>query len=61
MIHAIAEVSGQKLEIEQLPMQPGDVNITCADISKAQRLLGYEPTTPLKEGLQAFVDWYLKN
>ncbi len=60
LIHAIAEVSGQKLEIEQLPMQPGDVNITCADISKAQRLLGYAPTTPLKEGLRAFVDWYLK-
>lgn len=60
LIHAIAEVSGQKLEIEQLPMQPGDVKITCADISKAQRLLGYAPTTPLKEGLRAFVDWHLK-
>ncbi len=60
LIHTIAEVSGQKLEIEQLPMQPGDVNITYADISKAQKLLGYKPTTSLKAGIQAFVDWYLK-
>ncbi len=59
LIHAIAEVTGQKLEIEQLPMQPGDVNITFADISKAEKMLGYKPQTSLKDGLKAFVDWYL--
>ncbi|SMO32718.1 Nucleoside-diphosphate-sugar epimerase [Saccharicrinis carchari] len=60
LIHTIAEVSGQKLEIERLPMQPGDVNITYANINKAKQLLGYAPTTSLKEGLQAFINWYLK-
>ncbi len=60
LIHAIAELTGQKLEIEQLPMQPGDANTTYADITKAQNLLGYKPITPLKEGLKAFLDWYLK-
>jgi nucleoside-diphosphate-sugar epimerase len=59
LIHAIADVTGQKLTIEQLPMQPGDVNITYADISKAQKLLNYQPKTTLKEGLKAFVDWYI--
>ena len=59
LIHTIAEVTKQKLEIEQLPMQPGDVNITFADISKAQKMLGYQPQTSLKEGLMAFNKWYL--
>ena len=60
LIHTIAEVTGNKLEIEQLPMQPGDVNITFADISKAQKMLDYEPKTSLKEGLEAFNQWYLE-
>jgi nucleoside-diphosphate-sugar epimerase len=44
-------------EIEQLPTQPGDVKRTYADISKAQELLGYQPDTPIEEGLQKFADW----
>lgn len=59
LIETISEVTGQKANIEQLPMQPGDVNITYADISKAQSLIGYQPKTSLKNGLKAFVDWYL--
>ncbi|GAF03981.1 GDP-mannose 4,6-dehydratase [Saccharicrinis fermentans] len=59
LIKTIAEVTNQKLTIEQLPMQPGDVDITFADISKAQRMIGYEPKTSLKEGLTAFKEWYL--
>ncbi|TLX75020.1 NAD-dependent epimerase/dehydratase family protein [Labilibacter sediminis] len=61
LINSIAEVTDQKLEIEQLPMQPGDVDITYADISKAQQMLNYKPQTSLKEGLKEFVDWYLKH
>lgn len=61
LIHTIAEVTNKKLVINQLPMQPGDVNITYADISKAQKMLDYQPKTSLKEGLEAFVSWYLKN
>lgn len=43
---------------QQLPEQPGDVPITWADISKAKRLLGYDPQTPIEKGLEQFVSWY---
>jgi hypothetical protein len=39
-------------------MQPGDVDRTCADISKAQRLLGYNPQTPFEVGIARMADWY---
>ena len=39
-------------------MQPGDVDITYADISKAHRLFGYQPKFDFKEGVKLFVDWY---
>lgn len=45
--------------IERLPEQPGDVPLTCADISKARRLLGYRPATAIAEGIPRFVEWYL--
>jgi UDP-glucuronate 4-epimerase len=41
-----------------LPEQPGDVPLTCADISKARRLLGYNPTMKLRNGLPKFVEWF---
>ncbi len=44
--------------IEYLPDQPGDVPITYADVSKAERLLGYSPKVPIREGLRRFVGWY---
>jgi UDP-glucuronate 4-epimerase len=49
---------GRKAVLERLPPQPGDVQITCADISKARRLLGYNPATPVREGIRKFVEWY---
>ena len=49
---------GQKAELEMLPMQPGDVYQTYADISAIQRDLGYAPTTSIDIGVPAFVDWY---
>ena len=58
LIETIEEVVGKKAEIERLPDQPGDVPITYADISKAQRLLGYAPQTPLAAGLDKFWAWY---
>lgn len=57
LISAIETTVGKKAEIEKLPMQPGDVDITFADISKAQKLLGYQPTTEIHTGLRAFADW----
>ncbi|MDQ6656577.1 MAG: GDP-mannose 4,6-dehydratase, partial [Verrucomicrobiota bacterium] len=59
LIGAIENAIGRKAVIKQLPEQPGDVPLTCADISKARRLLGYNPQTPLREGLPKFVEWFL--
>jgi len=60
LIAAIENALGKKAKINRLPEQPGDVPRTCADISKAEKLLGYKPTTPLKEGLPRFIDWFLQ-
>jgi UDP-glucuronate 4-epimerase len=61
LIAALETVMGQKAVIEQLPDQPGDVPTTFADISKARKLLGYDPDTKLKDGLKSFYDWFLQN
>ena len=58
LIAAIEDAVGKKAEINQLPEQPGDVPLTCADISKAKNLLGYAPTTSLKDGLPRFIEWF---
>ncbi|MEY2550953.1 MAG: UDP-glucuronate 4-epimerase [Verrucomicrobiota bacterium] len=58
LIAAIESALGKKAKINQLPEQPGDVPLTCADISKARKLLGYNPTTPLSVGLPKFVEWF---
>src|SRR6266571_1666212 len=59
LISAIEKALGKKAKVNQLPEQPGDVPLTCADISKARRLLNYNPTTPLSVGLPKFVEWFL--
>jgi UDP-glucuronate 4-epimerase len=59
LISAIENALGKKAKINRLPEQPGDVPLTCADISKARRLLGYKPATQLNEGLPRFIDWFL--
>src|SRR5207249_4386449 len=59
LIAAIEKTLEKKAKINQLPEQPGDVPLTCADISKARKLLNYNPTTPLSVGLPKFVDWFL--
>jgi UDP-glucuronate 4-epimerase len=60
LIAAIEKTLGKEAIINQMPEQPGDVPVTCADISKARKLLNYNPTTPLSAGLPKFVDWFLK-
>jgi UDP-glucuronate 4-epimerase len=60
LIAAIEKALGKKAKINQLPEQPGDVPLTCADISKAKKLLGYNPTTQLDAGLPRFVEWFLQ-
>ena len=61
LIAEIERALGRKAKINRLPEQPGDVPITCADITKARKLLGYNPTTPLRVGLPRFVEWYLQS
>ncbi len=60
LITAVETALGKKAIIEDLPMQPGDVPRTFADVSKAGRLLGYAPHTPIQEGIPQFVAWYLE-
>jgi UDP-glucuronate 4-epimerase len=60
LIAAIEKTLGKIAIVNQMPEQPGDVPVTCADISKARELLGYNPTTLLSAGLPKFVDWFLK-
>lgn len=59
LIDLIEQAVGKKAAINRLPERPGDVPRTFADISKAQHLLGYHPTTPIGDGIPRFVDWYL--
>jgi UDP-glucuronate 4-epimerase len=61
LIAAIERALGKQAKINQLPEQPGDVPLTCADISKARKLLGYNPKTPLAVGLPRFVEWFRQN
>lgn len=57
-IATFEKVTGKKALIKEEPMQPGDVKVTYADISKAKRLLGWEPTTDLETGLSKFIEWF---
>jgi UDP-glucuronate 4-epimerase len=59
LIVAIENALGKKAKINRLEEQPGDMPLTYADISKARKLLGYNPTTKLAEGLPKFIDWFL--
>ena len=61
MINTIGQALNIKPKIQELPMQPGDVERTFADVSKAKKLIGYEPKTTFKEGIQNFVNWYKEN
>ncbi len=59
LIDTISRVSGRRLTVHPWDSQAGDVRHTLADITKAQRLLGYQPQTTLADGLQFFHEWYL--
>ncbi|MFI5143896.1 MAG: GDP-mannose 4,6-dehydratase [Thermoanaerobaculales bacterium] len=58
LIELIAAALGTTPEIEALPLQPGDVPITYADVAKAKRLWGWEPKVPIEEGIERFVTWF---
>lgn len=58
LVRIIEEKLGKKAKLEKQPMQPGDVIMTCADVSKARRMLDYKPTTTVEEGVTRFMEWY---
>jgi UDP-glucuronate 4-epimerase len=58
LVELLEGITGRSALREWRSLQPGDVPLTWADISKATRLLGYQPTTPLEVGLAHFVKWY---
>jgi UDP-glucuronate 4-epimerase len=60
LIAELEKALGKKARRRFLPDQPGDMKITYADIRKARRILGYQPTTPIEEGIRKFVEWFLQ-
>jgi UDP-glucuronate 4-epimerase len=58
LISLLENALGQRAEIDWQPPQPGDVPQTFADITKARRLLGYNPQTQIEEGIRKFVEWF---
>ncbi|PYT67915.1 MAG: epimerase [Acidobacteria bacterium] len=58
LVELLENVTGRKATCEWRPPQPGDSPVTWADTSKACRVLGYRPATPLEKGLTSFVRWY---
>jgi len=58
MVTTIEDALGKKAIINKLPMQPGDVDVTFANVSKAKEMLGYNPTMDFSEGIKKFVNWY---
>jgi len=58
LVSLIEKSAGRAAEIRWLPAQPGDVPLTYADISKARRVLGYNPCVPIEAGIERFVQWY---
>jgi UDP-glucuronate 4-epimerase len=57
-LEIIRDVTGKELVIEQMPLQPGDVQLTNAEISKARKLLDYDPKTSFREGMTQFFEWF---
>lgn len=58
VIGLIEKACGREAQLEMLPMQPGDIERTYADIDAIQRELGYQPSTSIEVGVPAFVRWY---
>jgi UDP-glucuronate 4-epimerase len=58
MISLLEKALGREASKRMLPMQPGDVTATYADVSRLNRLCGYQAKVGLEEGLERFVAWY---
>jgi UDP-glucuronate 4-epimerase len=60
LISLLENELGKKASIDRQPLQPGDVPQTFADITKARRLLDYNPQTPIEDGIREFIQWFQK-
>ena len=58
VVKHLEDALGKKALPRFLPNQPGDMEVTYADITRARQLLGYNPRTPFKEGIRLFADWF---
>jgi UDP-glucuronate 4-epimerase len=58
LIELLEHALDRRAIIDRKPLQPGDVPVTYADISKARRLLGYDPKTKIEAGIEEFVRWF---
>ncbi len=61
LVDLLSRALGVVPRIRHLPLQPGDVRRTCADVSRARALLGYAPTTTVEEGIPRFVRWFTES
>jgi UDP-glucuronate 4-epimerase len=61
MVETIEKELSKKAQINHLPMQPGDVNGTYANVEKAKKLLGYAPKVTFADGIHNFVEWQKNN
>jgi UDP-glucuronate 4-epimerase len=59
LIEVLEDCLGRKAEKNLLPMQPGDVPATYADVDDLARDVGFKPETPIEEGIERFVRWYM--
>ena len=60
LVELLERAFGKRAILDHQPLQPGDVPLTYADVSKARRLLGYNPQTNIEAGIDRFVDWFKK-
>lgn len=60
LISAVEKVTGKKVNGIKKPERKGEMETTFANIEKAKRMLGYNPTTPIEESIKVFYEWYLK-
>ncbi|MEI6749530.1 MAG: SDR family NAD(P)-dependent oxidoreductase [Bacteroidales bacterium] len=61
LVQMLEKASGRKAILDKQPSQPGDVNVTYADISKARSVIGYNPAYDMTGGINEFIKWYLAN
>lgn len=58
LVNALEKALGKEAHVQEVPLPPGDIPASWADISKAKEKLGYAPTTKIESGVETFIEWY---